>query len=472
MASKKDLVEAHAFSRRRLVSAFLSGAPGGREVEPARPGRSVFGGVVLAVLLIAGGAVAHFLSPKAATGWADEDGLIVTKGGARYVVTGPDKAKELHPVVNLASAQLILGLDLEKKSKVIDQEEIDKEFPKGTIGLSGPNVPEELPLKSDFINTGWTACTANGAGTFLNISADPDVKAATDTGFMVQTEDGNYLIAEYASPEGFAQAYSYKVEGDQETYADRVFESSPPTLKVPQAWVNLFPAGAPLEAEAFGSAYSKFGQAMEGEDHPIGTKGIFDSRSYLLTETGWIPISEFTAEVYDTALQAAGKSVNTTSLDIGPQIDGDRLETFWPEAKLEPGVSEACAKLDTKDGTTVRLGITPGERAWPAAEPPAASDFTSARVDPGKGAFVYAANGEELQKQSATPYLIDARGTANTLDGPVTVARLGLTTESGPIVPATWLRLLPGGAPLSTELALCPPNTEDVVKEDLCEPLE
>ena len=32
MATKKDLVEAYSFSRRRLVTAFLSGAPGGREV--------------------------------------------------------------------------------------------------------------------------------------------------------------------------------------------------------------------------------------------------------------------------------------------------------------------------------------------------------------------------------------------------------------------------------------------------------
>lgn len=467
MASKKDLVEAHAFSRRRLVSAFLSGAPGGREVEPARPGRSVFGGVVLAVLLIAGGAVAHFLSPKAATGWADEDGLIVTKGGARYVVTGPDKAKELHPVVNLASAQLILGLDLEKKSKVIDQEEIDKEFPKQTIGLSGPDVPEELPLKSDFINTGWTACTANGAGTYLNISEKPDVKSAADTGFMVQTEEGNYLIAESRTNEGYTQAYSYKIEGDQETYADRVFNDAPPTLKVPQSWVNLFPAGAPLGAEAFGSAYSKFGQAVAGEDYPIGTRGIFDTKSYLLMESGWIRISDFTAEVYDTALQAAGKSVSLQSLNNGPQINGDEPETSWPAETLEPGTGSVCAKLETEDETTVRLGVEPGEDAWRASEPPDATDFTSARVDPGKGAFVYAANGEKLDKKSATPYLIDARGTVNTLDGKVTVDRLGLGPDSGPIVPSTWLQLLPRGAALSTDLALCPPATGEV-QESQC----
>ena len=50
MATKKDLVEAYSFSRRRLVTAFVSGAPGGREVEPARPGRTIVGGLALAVL--------------------------------------------------------------------------------------------------------------------------------------------------------------------------------------------------------------------------------------------------------------------------------------------------------------------------------------------------------------------------------------------------------------------------------------
>ncbi|WP_328527781.1 type VII secretion protein EccB [Nocardioides sp. NBC_00368] len=464
MASKKDLVEAHAFSRRRLVSAFLSGAPGGREVEPARPGRSVFGGVVLAVLLIAGGAVAHFLSPKAATGWADEDGLIVTKGGARYVVTGPDNAKELHPVVNLASAQLILGLDLEKKSKVIDQEEIDKEFPKGTIGLSGPNVPEELPLKSDFINTGWTACTANGAGTYLNISAKPDVKAAADTGFMVQTEEGNYLIAEHETTDGYTQAYSYKIEGDSETYADRTFDGPVSTPTVPQAWVNLFPSGAPLSGNSFGSAFTKVGGTVEGEEYPIGTKANYQANNYLMTESGWIRLDEFASEIYDVAFGGKG---NQQSLSSQPNINGERLETSWPAATLEPGTGSVCAKLETEDKTTVRLGVDPGERAWRSSEPPAATDFTSARVDPGKGAFVFAANGEELQKESATPYLIDARGTANTLDGKLTVERLGLSYDSGPIVPGTWLSLLPAGAALSTEMALCPPTTGEV-QESKC----
>ncbi len=61
MARRKDLVEANAFNRRRLVTAFVAGAPGGLEVEPVRPGRVLIGGVALAVLLLAGAAIAGFL---------------------------------------------------------------------------------------------------------------------------------------------------------------------------------------------------------------------------------------------------------------------------------------------------------------------------------------------------------------------------------------------------------------------------
>ena len=57
MSSKRDLVEAHSFNRRRLVTAFVSGAPGGREVEPVRYGRTLVGGLVLALLIVAGAAV-------------------------------------------------------------------------------------------------------------------------------------------------------------------------------------------------------------------------------------------------------------------------------------------------------------------------------------------------------------------------------------------------------------------------------
>jgi Type VII secretion system ESX-1, transport TM domain B len=58
MTTKRDLAEAYAFDRRRLVTALVSGASGGREEEPRRPARTLVGGVALALLLLAGAPVA------------------------------------------------------------------------------------------------------------------------------------------------------------------------------------------------------------------------------------------------------------------------------------------------------------------------------------------------------------------------------------------------------------------------------
>ncbi len=64
MGTQRDLVEAQSFNRRRLVTAFLSGAPGGRALEPARVGRTLVGGLVLAALLTAGAAVSGVLASQ------------------------------------------------------------------------------------------------------------------------------------------------------------------------------------------------------------------------------------------------------------------------------------------------------------------------------------------------------------------------------------------------------------------------
>ena len=87
MATKRDLVEAYPFSRRRLVTAFVSGAPGGREVEPARPGRTIVGGLALAVLLVAGAAIAGRLRAARRPTTGSKPGLVVSKEtGAAYVI--------------------------------------------------------------------------------------------------------------------------------------------------------------------------------------------------------------------------------------------------------------------------------------------------------------------------------------------------------------------------------------------------
>ena len=52
MTSRKDLLEAQAFARRRVLAVLVSGARGGREPAPAPPGGWLLGGLVGAVLVV------------------------------------------------------------------------------------------------------------------------------------------------------------------------------------------------------------------------------------------------------------------------------------------------------------------------------------------------------------------------------------------------------------------------------------
>ncbi len=105
MATKKDLVEAHSFSKRRLVTAFISGAPGGREVEPVRPGRVLIGGVALSVLLLAGAAIAGFLVGRPDSQWLEAGSFVTSKDtGEQYVVLEGGDDPVIRRVPNYVSA--------------------------------------------------------------------------------------------------------------------------------------------------------------------------------------------------------------------------------------------------------------------------------------------------------------------------------------------------------------------------------
>jgi hypothetical protein len=139
VASKRDLVEAQTYSRRRLLTAFTSGAPGGRELEPTKPLRGVVAGVSLSVLLVLGSLGFGLLSPTLPDGWDDQSLVIVEGDGSRYVgIQGT-----LHPVLNVTSARLVLDSG---SFHVVDVSEDDiTDAPRGaTIGIAG--APDELPL--------------------------------------------------------------------------------------------------------------------------------------------------------------------------------------------------------------------------------------------------------------------------------------------------------------------------------------
>ncbi len=312
MATKKDLVEAYSFSRRRLITAFLSGAPGGREVEPSRPGRTVVGGLALAVLLVAGAAIASVLASRTPEDW-NQVGLVVTRGDqpATYVILEEHDPPELIPVINITSAQLILGADV--KATSVDQEVVDEQTPGLPIGILG--APQTLPRPKQFIETGWTACTDDGVGIAVDVSNDERVDRTTSAAIVVESAGGHWLIATSGSSEGKQQrAYRYPIaesEGDN-LLVDYGLGQKVEAISVPPEWLGLFPEGGEIGPAGFDLPH--LGRKADPSPVPgaeVGDYVVDGGRAAMVIDGGWQPLDPFALAVLENSSFKNGPNLLT-----------------------------------------------------------------------------------------------------------------------------------------------------------------
>jgi hypothetical protein len=458
MATKRDLVEAHAFSRRRLVTAFVSGAPGGREVEPARPGRTIVGGVALGVLLMAGAAVSGVLAGRTAVDW-NNPGLVISKEkGQPYVITRKSRHPVLDPVINITSARLILGSSVEPvivPEKTIQEQAIGPE-----IGILG--APATVPDAGELVETGWTACTATHHGIRTYVAPTPQATAAPDAGFVVQGGPDRWLVA---TSEAGTGAYRYRLPPAAGGAQDRFLESvglgvGNEAVRVPSQWLNLWPAGGDLSWQSFGIAGPAYGRTVTygGQIHvPQGRVGDLvqvGDVGYLLGPDGPIRLSAFAQGVY----QASSPPTGGQRTFHQPTMDKDAVahpytDANWPEGSLTAASGELCAVLDATAGSRpeAALATDPGDLAT-AADVPA--DERDAGVAARAGAYVLSA--DFTQATRGLPYLVDLTGTSHVLEGGA-ADRLGYSGYDAPVVPDTWVKLFQSGAVLSPSLALCQP---------------
>ena len=463
MATKKDLVEAYSFSRRRLVTAFVSGAPGGREVEPARPGRTIVGGIALAVLLIAGAAVTGVFSPRPDIDW-NEPGLVVSKEeGTLYVVVDiGDGDPQLRPVINITSAKLILGE--QAAPTVVPQDEIDGEPLGADIGILG--APADVPDTDKLLGTGWTACTGAGLGLQVRVASTPEISDDTGAGFVVRTKRRAYLVAEAALETGTVpRTYSYALPGDPGVMDAVLRELDVPILdqavRVPEDWLELFPAGGPLSFDSFG--LDGFGKPFPGagsdgvpQEALIGDYYTDGEDILVLTGDGPAVLSPFAAAVYLNLQPPRGQRPHRLRPDRVPTLSSATppyLDAHWPDDTLRTETGEHCAILETEAGElpAVHLASDPG----PDASAAELEQGKSIDVESGIGAFVLSGGWDD--PDSGEPFLVDTRGIAYPLVGADAVANLGYAGYDAPVVPDSWVSLFHDGRALSVDAALCPP---------------
>lgn len=431
MATKKDLLEAQKFSRSRLLSAFLGGAPGGKELEPANPMRAVYGSIALTAMVIIAGIFIGFFKPGLPGGWENNRLIVARDTGARYVsVDGT-----LYPVVNTVSARLLIPPG--EFSVISVGQDALAGLPIGdTIGISGG--PDTLPAPDLLAGTDWLAC-GSAETTELWLGGAPARAADPEAGLVVTHGGTTYVIAD---------GRSFPVPQAKQAAVLRAAGLSASPIEVSREWLSLFEGADPLEplhVEGAGQPVPEIEVPAGSVIHPIGSD---ESERYLLTASGELSrLSPLAYRLYQLGDGADGlgevrelSPAELADLPSGPDLGG-----HWPARPLtdHAAAGAPCATLEgPADNQRTVLALHGGEQLRPEEGP------VLAHIPEGAGALVRAGAGGTLT-------LVDPLGIAYAVPGPLSESaeRLGYTSEDVTAVPAPWLQLLPAGPALTAEAA-------------------
>lgn len=440
MASKKDLVEAYAYNRRRLVTAFVSGAPGGREVEPSRPGRAIIAGLVLAAMVVGGGAMAGVIKPTVKNGWDNNSLVVARKTGARYV----SQNGNLFPVRNTASARLLIAPG-EFKVVFAPEDRIAESTQGPLVGID--QAPDSIPLASDLIQTGWTSCVEDStvgnaanpdAGISIQLSRAVAAEPATGEGLVVRA--GNQLSL-------ITGRLQYPIApAAQGTVLLGLGLQPEQVVDVPAEWLNLFTAGLTIQPLTVGQPGAAPTVAGLPADVKQGQILVNDKAANLVVADGVVPLTDLQALMYRVGYgkQMSAKDRGPLVLPAGTTPAGLADKTVnWPQAlpagyALNPnGKTNACVILDANDRTFART-ILARPKAGAFLNP---AKPTAIKVDPARGALVTPGTDE-------TTYLIDATGHYYPLGKSGEAAQLGFADVKQSFVPQTWIALFSQGPTL------------------------
>ena len=456
MATKKDLLEAQNFSKARLLSAFVGGAPGGKELEPAKPLRAVFAGIALTAMVVLAGVFIGLMQPKLPGGWENNRLIVASDTGARYIsVDGT-----LHPVINTVSARMAIP-EGEFSVVTVKQGALEGIPIGGTVGILG--APDTLPEAGHLDGTGWAAC-ATPDTTSVRIGGDRLTPAPADGGVVVTSDAETYVIA---------GSRSYRVpEQDRTAVLRTIGLDGASPIEVRGEWLALFERGTDLKPLGF-----EGGGTIEGVDLPAGSvirpTGGSDDERYLLTADG--SLARLSDLAYRLYLLGGGSTDLGDEVDISPAQIGALPSTNaagasdWPQQRLSPvAATQPCATLSGDAGSQRTVLAAAGQDITTGAGETSASAAGASTAASGQGAsetsgavgpttVSVAEDGGALVRggDAGALTLIDGGGTAYAVPGNVAtgVARLGYSSDDVAVVPAAWIQLLSAGPALTAEAA-------------------
>ncbi|SDO40017.1 type VII secretion protein EccB [Microbacterium sp. ru370.1] len=442
MATKGDLIEAQNFSRRRLLTAFVSGAPGGKELQPTAPLRAVIAAIALTVIVVLVGVFYGLIRPGLPTGWENGKLVLVSDTGARFVTVDGT----LHPVINTASARLLLPAN-EYGVISTDQATLAGTPVGDTLGITG--APDELPPAAGLLNTGWSACVSDDASLDVRISTATGPTPATDRAAVVSVDGILHVIQGERS---FAVSSE---DPDAVLRAAGISTLSP--ISVPASWLDLFTAGTALTPITL----KNYGESVSGTSLRVGQvvrqAGAPEDERFLVQTGGVLEtLSPLAWQLYQLGSGSAlkGEVTEVTGSEIrGLPTAAKGVGDQWPTTGFETVETgqRPCAVLVGAEGQAVTA----------LATQPTSTDISpGVRVDPSHGALVRAGGRGDQNTNVLT--LVDATGTAYPLPNAndETIARLGYSTDDIGSIADGWTALLTTGPSLSESAAQRTPEAK------------
>ncbi|MFF5215977.1 type VII secretion protein EccB [Micromonospora sp. NPDC000442] len=451
MPSRQDQLHSYQFNVQRTVAALVT-----RETDPAQSPMRRLAGAGMASVLVAviglGAAALYGLFTGGGTKWRDAGVVIVEKeSGARFVY----RDEKLHPVLNYASALLIIGAQ-RPRTVLVSRRSIDG-VPRG-LPLGIRDAPDSLPPAARLATAPWTVCsvppTEHGAVArsvlLVGVDGTGSRPLGRDALLLRDPDDRLHLL--------WQQRRHLIRDTDRVLAALATTRSR--SVPVAAALLNSVPAGldlAPLNPPHLGRRSTRVAEARIGDVLVVRNSG--GGRQYaVVLRDGLAGITELQASLLLARTgQREPEQISLGRFAALPQLPdlvpaGPDAPPAAPPRLATPDPSNICARVGDDTGAVeLRLGVELPPLARAAVQPTDATTADHVLVEPGRGAVV-----ESVATPGATGGAISVvtdLGRRYALAGPEVTGMLGYADVQPVRLPAGVVSLVPAGASLDPDAA-------------------
>jgi type VII secretion protein EccB len=456
MPSRHEQVRAHRFVTRRIVSAMLSGEPESTELPARRLAMALFGSLIVATIVLAVVGVIGFVNP---TGGKPEENdiIIMRETGARFVyVEGT-----LHPVLNYASALLIVGT-ANPQVRTMSRKSL-QQLPGGPpVGIR--DAPDPPPAANALVGLPWSVCSSPPASTSGAVRTEVFVGRVPAGGrplgtqaLLVSTaQSGNDLPM-------FLLWNDHRLRINDTTTLTALDLASTAPVRIGAQLLNSITAGPDLQPVQLSGQGQTSAKDVAGRPGKIGQVYRSGQQNYVLTGSGLATIGAAMASLLTAN---GGTPVDITPAEAAQALSNAKVEPdgFPPDRPQIRAVSgpQLCAAFTTAPAGTPPITIQVYDDAAPSKEtgsgtasPDGALAADHVRVPEGHGALVRSQPAPGVTA-ATTVYLITDQGVSYPLQdgGNVkTQDALGYAGVHPVPIPAPLLALVPLGPTLNPATA-------------------